>query len=112
MRTDLIFAALLLVAAVPAHAQDTVRGNVTLAGKVIALPPGEWRVLHQGAEQTRTADAIQTTTTHRILLVQEHGGQIEVSSKPRAGTCFRILLPLADRRIRMLRPPPGEAQED
>ena len=75
MRTDLMLAALLLVAAVPAHAQDRVRGNVTLAGKVIALPPGEWRVLHQGAEQTRTSDATQTTTMHRILLVQEHGGR-------------------------------------
>ena len=38
-------------------------------------------------------------------IVQEHGGQIEISSKPQAGTCFRILLPLADRRIRMLRSP-------
>lgn len=38
-------------------------------------------------------------------IVQEHGGRIEISSKVRAGTCFRIQLPLAERRIRMLRPP-------
>ena len=37
-------------------------------------------------------------------IVQEHGGLIEISSKPGAGTCFRIMLPLAERRIRMLRP--------
>jgi PAS domain S-box-containing protein len=37
-------------------------------------------------------------------IVQEHGGQIEISSKPKSGTCFRILLPLAERRIRMLSP--------
>jgi PAS domain S-box-containing protein len=38
-------------------------------------------------------------------IVREHGGQIEISSKPSAGSCFRIALPLADRRIRMLRSP-------
>jgi PAS domain S-box-containing protein len=41
-------------------------------------------------------------------IMQEHGGQIEISSKPSAGTCFRIALPVADRRVRMLRPPEKE----
>jgi hypothetical protein len=42
-------------------------------------------------------------------IVQEHGGQIEISSKPRAGTRFRIMLPLAERRPRMLKPSPATA---
>jgi PAS domain S-box-containing protein len=42
-------------------------------------------------------------------IVQEHGGRIEISSKVSAGTCFRIQLPLAERRIRMLQPPEEKA---
>ncbi|MCX7590039.1 MAG: ATP-binding protein [Kiritimatiellae bacterium] len=38
-------------------------------------------------------------------IVQEHGGQIEISSKPGEGTNFVILLPLAERRVRLLKAP-------
>jgi signal transduction histidine kinase len=35
-------------------------------------------------------------------IVQDHGGRLEVSSKKGVGTCFRIILPLANRKTRML----------
>jgi two-component system, sporulation sensor kinase E len=47
-------------------------------------------------------------------IVQDHGGQIEVESKPSTGTRFTIRLPLAERRVRLLesaRPIPRGAQD-
>jgi PAS domain S-box-containing protein len=38
-------------------------------------------------------------------IIQEHGGQIDVVSKPGVGTVFTVLLPLAERRIRLLKSP-------
>lgn len=38
-------------------------------------------------------------------IIQDHGGQIEVVSKPNKGTRFTILLPLVERRIRLLKAP-------
>jgi PAS domain S-box-containing protein len=35
-------------------------------------------------------------------ILQDHGGQIEVTSKPESGTRFTILLPLVERRVRLL----------
>jgi signal transduction histidine kinase len=47
-------------------------------------------------------------------IVQDHGGHIEVHSEPNAGTTFVILLPLDERRVRLLeaaRPDEGENRE-
>lgn len=35
-------------------------------------------------------------------IVQEHGGQIDIVSKPKRGTSFTIVLPLAERRMKLL----------
>ena len=41
-------------------------------------------------------------------IIEEHGGEIELSSKPGEGTCFKIRLPRSERRIRLLRTLAGE----
>ena len=38
-------------------------------------------------------------------IVQDHGGQVEVLSKPGKGTNFTIFLPLSERRLRLLKAP-------
>ena len=35
-------------------------------------------------------------------IVQDHGGRLDVSTKQGAGSCFRIILPLANRKAGML----------
>ena len=38
-------------------------------------------------------------------IVRDHGGRIDLMSKPGEGTCFRLVFPLADRKARMIAPP-------
>jgi len=35
-------------------------------------------------------------------IIEDHGGEIELASKPEEGTCFKIRLPRNERRVRML----------
>jgi signal transduction histidine kinase len=35
-------------------------------------------------------------------IIEEHGGEIELTSKLEEGTCFKIRLPRSERRVRML----------
>ncbi len=35
-------------------------------------------------------------------IIEDHGGEIELASKPQEGTCFKIRLPRSERRVRML----------
>ncbi len=39
-------------------------------------------------------------------IVRDHGGEVEVRSEPGVGTTISIFLPLDERRIRLLEPPP------
>ncbi|WP_439595799.1 hypothetical protein [Falsiroseomonas sp.] len=59
----------------PQAVAQVVEGSFTLAGKVIALPPGPWRVIFQGTETGRNRDMTTPTSLHRAVLVQEVGGR-------------------------------------
>jgi signal transduction histidine kinase len=66
------------------------------------IPGDELALLFQPFHTTKArGSGLGLMITQRI--VHDHGGQIEVFSKPGAGACFRILLPLADRRVRRLK---------
>jgi len=45
-------------------------------------------------------------------IVQDHGGQIEIESKQGQGTRFTVLLPLTEKRVRLLRSPSSSAQTE
>lgn len=68
----LVFIACLAAGSAPAQ---TIDGTLTLGGKLVPLPPGPWRILHQATEAGRTTDGNIPTTMHRAVLVQERGGQ-------------------------------------
>jgi len=66
------------------------------------IPADELTRLFQPFHTTKEkGSGLGLMITQRI--VHDHGGQIEIFSKPGAGACFRILLPLADRRVRRLK---------
>jgi len=78
------------------------------------IAPGDFNRIFEPYHTTKASGhGLGLMIVQRI--VQEHGGQIEVSSKPQAGTRFRILLPLAERRVRKIRAPqepPGDLRAE
>ena len=73
-------------------------------GKGIA--PGEMQRVFEPYHTTkRTGTGLGLMIVQRII--DEHGGEIELSSKPGAGTCFKVRLPRSERRVRLLSTPDG-----
>ena len=65
------------------------------------IPEDEFRRIFEAYHTTKQGGhGIGLMIVQRI--VREHGGLVEVASKQGEGTVFRIVLPLADRRIRLL----------
>ncbi len=70
----------------------------------LGIAPDDFSRIFEPYHTTKaTGNGLGLMIVQRII--QEHGGQIEVSSKPSTGTRFRLLLPLAERRIRKIRAP-------
>ena len=65
------------------------------------IPEAEFRRIFEPYHTTKkNGNGIGLMIVQRI--VRDHGGLVEVASKPGEGTVFRIVLPLADRRTRLL----------
>jgi PAS domain S-box-containing protein len=75
-------------------------------GKGIA-PEEMQRVFEPYHTTKRTGTGLGLMIVQRII--DEHGGEIELSSKPGAGTCFKVRLPRSERRVRLLSTPDGGA---
>ena len=76
--------------------------TVSIRDTGTGIPPEEFRRLFEPYRTTKASGhGLGLMIVQRI--VQDHGGQIEVESKRGEGTVFRIVLPLAERRIRMLK---------
>ncbi|MDD4173563.1 MAG: ATP-binding protein [Kiritimatiellae bacterium] len=73
-------------------------------GKGIA-PEEMQRVFEPYHTTKRTGTGLGLMIVQRII--DEHGGEIELSSKPGAGTCFKVRLPRSERRVRLLSTPDG-----
>ena len=71
-------------------------------GKGIA-PEELQRVFEPYHTTKRTGTGLGLMIVQRII--DEHGGEIELSSKPGAGTCFKVRLPRSERRVRLLTTP-------
>jgi signal transduction histidine kinase len=76
--------------------------TVSIRDTGTGIPEDEFRRLFEPYRTTKASGhGLGLMIVQRI--VQDHGGQIEVASKKGKGTVFRIVLPLAERRIRMLK---------
>jgi len=51
-------------------------GSYTFAGKVIPLPPGEWRLATSGERPGRTTDGTMATAMRSVTLPQDRGGLV------------------------------------
>jgi PAS domain S-box-containing protein len=67
----------------------------------VGIPPEQFNRIFEPYHTTKAnGSGLGLMIVQRI--VQDHGGQIEVMSKPDTGTGFTVLLPLAERNIRLL----------
>jgi PAS domain S-box-containing protein len=97
------------VLTVSLHATDGSVG-ITFRDTGVGIEPSDLGRIFEPYHTTKEAGSgLGLMVVQRI--VQDHGGQIEINSKPGKGTSFTIMLPVAERRMRLLEATrPGRAR--
>lgn len=82
-------------------AADDRNVTISIRDTGTGIPEAEFRRIFEDYHTTKSGGhGIGLMVVQRI--VRDHGGTVEVASKPGEGTVFRIVLPQADRRIRLI----------
>ncbi len=71
-----LIAIIVVAGSIPVHAQNVHRTSVTVGGRVVPLPPGDWTEIGRSSDLRTLRGGGQTYTIEALLLAQREAGRI------------------------------------